>query len=109
VANVAPAVTAVALPSDPVAVGAPLTIAASFADAGTGDSHTATFDLDDGGTTPGTVVESNGSGSASASVSYAAAGVYTIRATVTDDDGGSGSRSSALDFLAYVVVLRPDR
>jgi PKD repeat protein len=107
VANVAPTVTALTLPADPVAVGAPLTIGASFTDAGTADLHTATFDLDDGRTTTGTVVESNGSGSASASVSYAAAGVYTIGATATDDDGGSGSRSSAADVPAYVVVYDP--
>jgi subtilisin-like proprotein convertase family protein len=108
VGNVAPVVTALTLPPAPVAIGTPITLAASFTDVGTGDTHTATFDLDQGGSTAaGVVVESNGSGSATASVTFTEAGVYTIRASVTDDDNDTGSRSSALDVAAYVVVYDP--
>jgi PKD repeat protein len=106
--NVAPQVTGITLPSAPIAVGTPITIGATFADVGAGDAHTATFDLDQGGATAvGTVVESGGSGSASASVTYTEAGVYTIRVSVTDDDNESGSRSSAVDVPAYIVVYDP--
>ena len=109
VSNVAPQVTGITLPSGPIAVGTAITIGASFTDVGAGDTHTATFDLDNGGATvDGRVVERNGSGTATATVTYAQAGVYTIRAVVTDDDNGSESRSSALDVPAYVVVYDPN-
>ena len=49
VTNVAPVVTSVLLPSDPVAVHAPVALGATFADAGTGDSHTGSFTLGAGG------------------------------------------------------------
>jgi PKD repeat protein len=105
VTNVAPAVTSVSLPPDPVAVNAAVTLGAAFTDAGTGDSHTGSFELGAGGPlAPGSIVESNGSGSMSASVTFAQAGVYTITARVTDDDGGLGLRSSALDVPAFLVV-----
>jgi len=108
VTNVAPVVTSVALPSDPVAVNAPVALGATFADAGTGDSHTGSFTLGAGGpVAPGVVVETNGSGSMSASVTFTQAGVYTITASVTDDDGGIGVRSSAVDVPAFVVVYDP--
>jgi PKD repeat protein len=108
VTNVAPVVTSVLLPSDPVAVNAPVALGATFADAGTGDSHTGSFTLGAGGpVAPGVVVETNGSGSMSASVTFAQAGVYTITASVTDDDGGTGVRSSAVDVPAFVVVYDP--
>jgi PKD repeat protein len=105
--NVAPQVTAIGLPAGPVAVGVPITLSATFTDAGTADTHTASFDLDNGETAAGSVIETNGSGSATATVTYTQAGVYTIHATVTDNDGDTGSRSSASDVPAYVVVYDP--
>jgi PKD repeat protein/subtilisin-like proprotein convertase family protein len=107
VKNVAPVVTAITLPLAPVAVGTPIVIGASFTDVGIRDTHGVTFDLDNGSAVEGAVDERNGSGSASATVTYTEAGVYTIRASVTDDDNESGSRSSARDVPAYVVVYDP--
>jgi PKD repeat protein len=107
VTNVTPVVRSVSLPPDPVAVNAPVTLGAAFTDAGTGDSHTGSFQLGAGGPASGAIVESNGSGSMSAVVGFAQAGVYTITASVTDDDGGTGVRSSALDVPAFLVVYDP--
>jgi hypothetical protein len=83
------------------AKGDSVNLAASFTDAGTGDTHTASINWDDGTTSSGTVVESNGSGTISASHAYANAGVYTIQVTVTDDDGGSDTEA------VMVVVYDP--
>jgi hypothetical protein len=80
-------------------------LGAAFTDAGIADSHTGSFQLGAGGPlAPGVVVESNGSGSMTATVTFAEAGVYTILAHVTDDDGDTGTRSSALDMPPFVVV-----
>lgn len=100
VSNVAPVVTSLALPSGPVAVNTPVTLCASFTDSGADDTHTGSFELGAGGpVVPGSVVETNGSGSMSATVTFPQAGVYTIVARVTDDDGGSDSRSSELTII----------
>lgn len=108
VANVAPQVTGITLPPTPIAVGTPITLSASFSDVGTGDTHTASFDLGPSGSVAtGIVVEANGSGVAMATVTYTQPGVYTITASVTDDDNATGTRSSALSLPAYVVVYDP--
>ena len=64
----------------------------SFADEGTQDTHTATIDWGDGTTAQAvSVTEANGSGALSGSHIYADNGVYTVRVTVFDDDGGLAS------------------
>jgi hypothetical protein len=104
VTNVAPVVTSMSLPSAPVAVNTPVTLGAAFTDPGTSDTHTGSFELGVGGmVVPGAIA----SGSLTASVSFTAPGVYTIVARVTDDDGAVGTRSSASDVTAFVVVYDP--
>jgi PKD repeat protein len=64
---------------------------ASFTDAGTSDTHTCLFGWDDGTSSAATVTESQGSGTCTGSHIYTVAGVYTVKVTVTDDDGTSTS------------------
>ncbi|HEV2712355.1 MAG TPA: PKD domain-containing protein, partial [Gaiellaceae bacterium] len=68
-----------------------VTVNASFTDAGKGDTHTCSVNWDDGTSSPGTVSEANGSGTCSGTHTYNTAGVYTIKVTVTDDEGASGT------------------
>jgi hypothetical protein len=100
--NVAPVVGTITAPIAPVQVNTPVNVSASFSDAGTKDTHTAMWDWE-GSTSSGTVTEANGSGSVTGSKSYTTAGIYSIKLTVTDDDGGSSS-SPVYD---YVVVYDP--
>jgi hypothetical protein len=100
--NLAPSLGVVTAPTTPQAVHTPVTVGATFTDVGTGDTHTATYDWGDGGSTPGTMSEVSGSGSTAATYAYASAGVYTVRITVTDDDTGASSTTSQ-----YVVVYDP--
>lgn len=102
VVNVAPAVGTITAPIAPVAVGTAVNVSASFSDAGTLDTHTAVIDWDATGTsTPGSaaVTESGGTGSVLGSHTYTAAGVYTVKITLSDKDGGAGT-----SLFQYVVV-----
>ncbi len=69
-----------------------------FGDVGTQDTHTASWDWDDGTTSFGTVVESEGSGESSGSHIFTSPGTYYVQLKVTDDDGG-------FDTLTYDVVI----
>lgn len=76
--------------------------AASFTDAGTLDTHTASWNWGDGTSSAGTVSETNGSGSVAGSHTYGVDGVYTVTVTVTDADLLSASSS-----YQYVVIYDP--
>lgn len=103
VGNVAPSVGPVSAPAAPVEVNAPVSVSAGFTDPGVLDSHTATIDWGDGTTGSGSVSEANGAGSAVGTHRYAVPGLYTVKVTVTDKDGGAGSSS-----YQYVVVVDPN-
>ena len=103
--NVAPLVTSITLPGGPVALNTAVALSASFTDGNPTDVHTATIDWETI-TTGGSVSESDGAGTVSGSHTYGAPGVYTIGITVSDG-GKTGSRSSALDVPAYIVVYDP--
>ena len=90
VLNVAPTVEAIAAPIDPVTVNADIATSANFTDPGLPDTHTAVWNWDDGSASAGAVHEANGSGSVGGNHAYASPGLYTVRVTVTDDDGGAG-------------------
>jgi alpha-tubulin suppressor-like RCC1 family protein/PKD repeat protein len=105
--NVPPVISGVAGPTGPVALGNTATVQAVFTDANTADSHTCTFTWDDGTGTPpalppGVVTEAHGSGSCNATHSYAAAGVYSVEVTVTDNHGATARR-----IFEYVVIYDP--
>lgn len=99
VVNVAPAVDTITAPLDPVGVNTTINVRGNFIDPGFLDTHTAVWDWGDGNFTAGTVTEINGSGNVTGSHTYTAPGLYTVKLTVTDDDGDS--RQSVFQ---YVVV-----
>lgn len=94
--NVAPVIGSVTGPSAPVAFGSAAVIAATYTDAGSADTHTATVTWDDG--TTSTVACA--AGICSASRTYAAPGVYGVTIAVADDDGGN-----AVATFNYIHVV----
>jgi len=102
-ANAPPVITSLTGPTDPLAIGASATVTADFTDANSLDTHTCSFDWDDGlAATPGIVTESGGAGSCTASQSFGAAGVYEVGVTVTDNPGASDTEP-----YQFVVVYDP--
>jgi FtsP/CotA-like multicopper oxidase with cupredoxin domain len=103
VANVAPVVTVTSpLSGAFFIVGTTVTVTASITDAGSNDTFTAstcTFNWDGGGAT--TVGAPAGSTCSRANL-FAAAGVYTVTVTGTDDDGGVGAGT------VLIVIFDPD-
>jgi PKD repeat protein len=98
--NVAPTIGAISAPLVPQPVNTAVSASASFNDPGAGDTHTATWDWGDGNTSAGTVsVGTVGSDSHT----YTTPGVYTVKLTVSDDDGGAGEST-----YQYVVVYDPN-
>jgi PKD repeat protein len=102
VTNVAPSPGSIIAPLAPQAINVAVNASSLFADVGTADTHTAVWNWGDGTTSAGTVTEANGAGSIAGSHAYAAPGVYTVKVTVRDDDGGS-----AVSTFQYVVVYDP--
>jgi parallel beta-helix repeat protein len=100
--NVAPTLSLIEGPVDPVQLGTPVDIIGHFSDPGPDDTHTATIDWGDG-TLPDTfnIVDEIG-GTVTDSYTYSQAGVYIITLTVEDDDTGSDS----MEFL-YAVIFDP--
>ncbi len=106
VGNVAPTVgTIVQAPTAPP--GSTAGISATFTDPGTNDTHTATIDWGDGHITSGAVSESAGSGTVTGSHTYAVDGSYNVTVTVTDDNGGAGTSSSAILSDTSPPVITP--
>ena len=96
ITNVAPVVTSMTSTSSKVKGKTVATVSATFTDAGTGDTHTATWNWGDGSPSePGTVSEADGSGTVMGSHTYPDGGSYTITLTVTDDDGAAGQKQSS--------------
>jgi hypothetical protein len=98
--NVAPSITSLTGPSGPLALGAPATLNATWTDAGVLDTQTATWSWDDG-TTSVTGASAGGAGTVTATHTYAAAGVYTVKLTLTDKDGGSDVRTLSEFIVVY--------
>jgi PKD repeat protein len=103
VRNVAPSITSISGPVDPVETGTPVQVLANFADPGALDTHVATIDWGDGTLEGATVSESAGSGEAAGTHAYAEPGVHTIMVVVTDDDSGSTQHG-----FEFAVVFDPD-
>jgi hypothetical protein len=108
VLNPNPVVTLTGPPSGSLyAVNTPVTFTATFTDAG-GGTHTGTW-MFDALTQAATVVEPNGAtpGSASATYTFTAAGVYTVKLTLNDSCGGSGTADQIGGMDLLVVVYDP--
>lgn len=99
--NVAPTITSLTGPVDPVEDNNAVSVIGDFTDPGLDDTHTATFDWGD--TTSTDYALMNGEREVTGTHAYTEAGVYTVTLTVTDDDGGSDS-----EIFLYVVVYDPD-
>jgi hypothetical protein len=72
--------------------GNTVNLSSSFTDAGSLDTHSATIDWGDGNTTTGTV--NSATRTVTGQHAYSGLGPYTIKVTVTDNDGGVGYKSS---------------
>jgi len=111
VTNVAPTVGPItATPSGPQPMNSTISFNASFTDPGKLDTFTAVWNWDDGTTSscpPNsgacTITWAAGSGTVTGSHTFAAAGVYSVTLTVTDDDGGSGAST-----YQFVVIYDPN-
>jgi hypothetical protein len=99
VLNAPPVITNITAPLDSVLLGTTINVGGNFTDLGTLDTHTAVWDWGDGTTSTGNVTEQSGSGSVAGAHLYAAAGVYTLKLTVTDKDNGSVQST-----FEYIVI-----
>ncbi|MFO0953950.1 MAG: PKD domain-containing protein [Isosphaeraceae bacterium] len=106
VANAGPVVGAIALTS-PAFAGRALQFAASFTDPGRLDTHSAEWDWGDGSATSGVVSETSGAGTTIGTHAYTRSGVYLVRLTVTDDDGGAGVSTFLVTISPSVLLLHP--
>jgi streptogramin lyase len=86
-------------------VGTPVTFKGKFSDPGTADTHTATWSFDSINV-PGVVVEEEDS--ADVIYTFTTPGVYFVKLTVTDDDGGVGSATTVNGLDAMVVIYDPN-
>jgi hypothetical protein len=101
VANVDPVLSPLSISSAVINEDGTVTISGSFADTGIQDTHSVLIDWGGSeGTSAATVTQGTGGGSFTATHQYkdddptaSLADLYTITATVTDDDGGSVSQT----------------
>jgi hypothetical protein len=105
--NIAPTIDIIAVPPDPIDINdqASFSINVTFSDpAGAEDEfYTCDFDIDNDGVIDEVLVNITGS-SCEGTFAYTQPGVYLVRVTVTDKDGGSGSATTA----EYVVIFDSD-
>lgn len=103
ITNAVPVLTALVGPVEPVQVGTTVTLTGQFTDAGVFDTHTASWNWDDGGpATSGTVTKVNGLSEVKTPYVFTKAGVYEVALTVTDKDGAVVATT-----YKYVVVYDP--
>ena len=96
VANALPNVGTIAPSDKKLKVNTQIKVSAPFFDAGTRDTHTATWNWGDGKSSAAELTESNGSGTVTGNHVYKKTGSYTITLTVRDDDGGTQQRNLSI-------------
>lgn len=101
VVNVRPTVT-ITSPAAAATVdaNAGVSLAATFTDPGVNDTHTCAIDWGDGTTTTPAV----GTGTCGQAHTYTAPGAYTITVSVTDDDGGVGTKSVGIVVRGFAAM-----
>jgi PKD repeat protein len=100
IANVAPVLGPVSVPTTPLALttaGVTLPVSATFTDAGILDAHTTTLDCGTGALTQSDAPN----GTAGGTCTFASPGVYAIQLTVRDEDGGSDTRLASGQVVVY--------
>lgn len=101
--NVAPTVTSITAPLDPVAIGTDVNLSASFSDPGVNDAPWSYWiDWGDATVASSGSVDTQGTDAVTGTHSYAAAGVYQVKVVVADNTTQSGSL-----IYQYVVVYDP--
>ena len=104
VSNVAPTLGAITITNPLSPINTTVNASAAFTDPGSMDTHTASWNWDDGSPiSAGTIVESNGNGTVSASHKYTLPGVYVPKLTVTDKDGATSSQM----IYEFLVIYDP--
>jgi hypothetical protein len=102
--NIAPTLGAIAITNPLAPVNTAVNASATFTDPGSLDTHTASWNWDDGSPiSAGTIVESNGNGTARASHSYTLPGVYVPKLTVTNKNGAASNQAT----YEFVVIYDP--
>jgi PKD domain len=96
--NVAPSLSALTVPTGQIPLATPVNVSATFSDAGTHDTHTATVDWGDTTSSNATITETNGAGSLSATHTYTLRGHYTILVTLRDDNNGIATATATVDL-----------
>lgn len=106
VRDVAPEVDAAAHAAT-IFSGQSLALSATFSDAGTFDTHTATIDWGDGSPSPTIVV---GEGTLTGSHRYTELGLFTVNVCVTDDDTLTGCDSLRVEVqrLPIQIEVKPE-
>jgi hypothetical protein len=93
-------VTSFTTPTAPLARGAAATVTLTFTDVGVADSHALTVAWGDGTTS---TIDAGLAPSASSSHAYAAAGFYSVTATLRDKDGAAAAVNAA-SVVVYDVM-----
>jgi DNA/RNA endonuclease G (NUC1) len=89
VTNAAPSISSVTGPVSQLSAGGSSTITVAYADAGSADTHSATFTWSDGAVVAGTCT----AGTCTATRTHASAGIFTVAIVVADDDGATAASS----------------
>jgi len=100
ISNVAPSLAAFSIPATPLGLtsgGVIVPISSSFTDPGTVDTHIASLDCGTGVTAQSAIV----SETASSACSFTSPGIYSIRLTVRDKDGGSDTKVASGPIVVY--------